>query len=474
MKRIITNIALHLLLSATYTPVLAQQQQFTTSGSFTTPEGVLSVKVECIGAGGAGGRVTSSNIFDKDAAGGGGGGAYASGIVHLSAGDQYPVIVGKGGKNEGSAIDGENSLFDTGAIVNAAGGKTRGGNDEEAGAEGGKAAHSIGQITYDGGNGGRGVENDADGGGGGGAAGSLGRGIDGATVNGGGNRADYGGYGGNGGADGAVGSAGGNYGGGGGGSSANGGSTRNGGKGADGLVVITWSSLHDFNPKTLCGHGTVTLQGNNLNATDSVSVNGQNVPFTVLSNNELSLTIDATNSTGAIIVYTQNGACTISEELKIIGGTVQVTTTNNQLSGNFSGGGSISYQWYNCVTNTPVSNATQASYSPEANGIYSVKITTEGCEFSSGCTPYTLLKADQITAETVSIYPNPAYDLLTIRSSTPIRAFSIKDINGKSCHEGSLHTDNAQINIGLLPQGCYFIEVLHENNTTITQLILKQ
>ncbi|MEZ4916139.1 MAG: hypothetical protein R2836_04050 [Chitinophagales bacterium] len=38
---------------------IAQQQQFTTpgSGTFTIPNSVVSLKVECIGGGGAGGRV---------------------------------------------------------------------------------------------------------------------------------------------------------------------------------------------------------------------------------------------------------------------------------------------------------------------------------------------------------------------------------------------------------------------------------
>jgi hypothetical protein len=54
---------------------IAQYQEFTSSGTWTKPEGAILVYVEAIGAGASGGAHTAAS---GGRAGGGGGGAFAS------------------------------------------------------------------------------------------------------------------------------------------------------------------------------------------------------------------------------------------------------------------------------------------------------------------------------------------------------------------------------------------------------------
>jgi hypothetical protein len=294
----------------------SQQQAFTVVGAtnFTVPSSVLELTVEAIGAGGAGGRVTPSNPFDTDAGGGGGGGAYARGKVTVAPSTIYPVVVGGGGTNTGSSVDGGNSYFGDGSSVNAEGGRTRSSNDNEAGVAGGQASNSSGTLKFNGGNGGNGDEGDADGGGGGGAAGSAGDGGNGGTVTAGGagngNLLDNSapGNGGGGGNDGATGASGSVYGGGGGGSSANGSNNRNGGPGAQGVVVITWSEIINMAPSAICEGDIVSITGLNFVNVSSITFNGiAAATYTVNSITTITATVPVGATAGDVVVTTEYG-----------------------------------------------------------------------------------------------------------------------------------------------------------------------
>lgn len=80
-------------------------QVFTSSGTFTVPNGVTKIFVEAWGGGGGSGGANTTYI-DRRASGGGGGGAYSAKIISVTAGDQINYIVGTGG--EGGPIDNYN------------------------------------------------------------------------------------------------------------------------------------------------------------------------------------------------------------------------------------------------------------------------------------------------------------------------------------------------------------------------------
>ncbi|MFY0482387.1 T9SS sorting signal type C domain-containing protein [Flavobacterium sp. PLA-1-15] len=149
---------------------------FTTSTTFTVPNGVSSLKIECWGAGGKGSNVSSTATGTS---GGGGGGAYASSQLCVTAGQNFAISIGAGGA--GSTLDGGDTFFGNATTVMAKGGKGLAG-DVITGGVGGSSAASVGTIKYNGGNGGnRTTYNIAvalgyRSGGGGGGAGSTGAG----------------------------------------------------------------------------------------------------------------------------------------------------------------------------------------------------------------------------------------------------------------------------------------------------------
>lgn len=201
--------------------------------TFKVPAGVYAITVECWGGGGGGGTRSSNGV-----AGGGGGGAYAASLVSVRPGDTYTLTVGAGGV---AGQNGGNSTFGGNTVI-AAGGKGAS-NNQTTGGAGGSVGDSEGTIKYAGGNGANGSGTNS--GGGGGGAGSTGPGGNASGTTGGTGTANNGGNGGNGVTTNSNGNPGDNSGGGGSGARRTSG-TRTGGKGGDGLVVISWSTRKIF------------------------------------------------------------------------------------------------------------------------------------------------------------------------------------------------------------------------------------
>ena len=231
------------------------QQTFTlsatSSGSYqiTIPCDVTSITVECWGAGGGGGGASAN----PSGGGGGAGGAYSREILTVVPGSTILMYVGAGGiggvANAGNGAKGEDTYFNTPSIVKAVGGEGGKGNSTaNSSAIGGIAATSgnVGNSIFYGGNGGTGI-NGTSAGGGGGSAGSSNPGGNGGVTTAGIGGLIGGGAGGAGGLSTGTGGAGNpppvNTNGGGGGGGRKGNTTnRKGGSGADGKIVITFSS----------------------------------------------------------------------------------------------------------------------------------------------------------------------------------------------------------------------------------------
>src|SRR5215472_13576527 len=73
---------------------------YTASGTFTVPNGVSNIVVECYGGGAAGSFANGINGFYGGT--GGGGGAYAKAQLTVSANQQFAVTVGTGGASVGA------------------------------------------------------------------------------------------------------------------------------------------------------------------------------------------------------------------------------------------------------------------------------------------------------------------------------------------------------------------------------------
>ena len=185
--------------------------------TFTVPCDVTSISVEIWGAGGGG---YGDNVNDNIVGRGGGGGGYASATLTVTGGQVINLTIGTGG-NGGSptGANGGNTTFST---LTANGGQ---GGDISSGGLGGTASGGTTNISGGNGNVTGGVSSTGYSGGNGGGPG--------------------GGAGGAGGANGVNGSPGNIPGGGGGASGDRSGGSENGGVGANGQVIITYTTSYN-------------------------------------------------------------------------------------------------------------------------------------------------------------------------------------------------------------------------------------
>lgn len=277
----------------------------TTSGTYTVPQGVTSLTVEAWGGGGGGGRTGSV------ATGGGGGGAYAKDDIMVSPNREISYVIGKGGSgsSEVTSKDGGNTWFFTDKTLLAQGGAGVA-YKQANGAAGGQASTSIGFTKYNGGNGGSAAQVIAiwNSGGGGGAATATTNGGNGGAPNG-GSSASPGGNGGDGKAIIGTGESGKNYGGGGAGST---GVIRSGGKGAPGIIRLSFikpSIIINPSAITICKGNSVALTASSAGAYSyswsNGAENGSTVTVSPESTTTYTVTGTASNGAGGTFTHTQ-------------------------------------------------------------------------------------------------------------------------------------------------------------------------
>ncbi|NLU40271.1 MAG: hypothetical protein GXX78_15440, partial [Bacteroidales bacterium] len=326
---------------------------FITSGTFVVPPGVTQITVQAWGGGGRGGT--------GNGAGGGGGGAYSSSLLNVTPGTNYTVTVGAGSTNNQPGGD---SWFGSTSTLLAKGGHTAQNNSN--GANGGQASAGVGDTKYSGGNGGDGYNFFVNpGGGGGGSAFVDGNGNNGEdagvvwliivpieTPGEGGTGTGNGGNGANTNNNNAQ--PGSQPGGGGGGRS----NTGNPGSGANGQIIITWSSCTPPAAPTagsnspICAGSTLTLTASTISGA-TYSWTGPN-GFTSSAQNP--------NITNATIAAT---------------GTYSVTAT---VSGCTSSAGTTS------VTVVPQPTAPPITRNPDVNNVCAGQTLTATTSAGSGGT----------------------------------------------------------------------------------------
>ncbi|MGC4040203.1 MAG: choice-of-anchor D domain-containing protein [Flavobacterium sp.] len=290
-------------------------QPYTANGSFVTPAGVTTVKVEAYGAGGSGGYGGTAN---KNGGGGGGGGGYSViNSVTVTPGTSYALTIGAGGvaSTANTSASGGNTTATFGSTSITANGGA-GGRRNSNGGNGGNGGNGS---MYNGGKGATGTT--ALSGGGGGAAGTDNDGID-AIGTGGGNGG--GGQAGDG-ADGSttnaiVGTVGSNYGGGG------SGGTKNslGGNGAGGYMLISYTcptyALTATTAPNRCNAGAVVVTLNGSAA--SLPAGNYTVTYNLSGNTT------ATGNTASMTVAAGSPGTGTFTTSSISAGTTNITITN--------------------------------------------------------------------------------------------------------------------------------------------------
>lgn len=123
----------------------------------------------------------------------------------------------------------------------------------------------------------------------------------------------------------------------------------------------------------------------------------------------------------------------------------------------------VTYQWYDCTTEQPVSNATNASFTPVNAGVYTVLITDPltGCYSYPACVSLNPLGIETAKYDAwVTIYPNPATETIQIsRAGNSSENYRIYDVTGRIVYEGELNSTKFSINVSEWKAGMYYLGV---------------
>lgn len=139
-----------------------------------------------------------------------------------------------------------------------------------------------------------------------------------------------------------------------------------------------------------------------------------------------------------------------------------VTVTGNHLTANVL---LAKYQWINCADNSDIPGAVYIFYNAPATGSYAVRITIDSCAKVFGCHNVEVTSVEELQKNSVSIYPNPVNNELTVSLKQTAQKVSITltDIAGRTMvKQQYANTSTIKVNTSTLAKGVYFL-MLEEN-----------
>jgi len=181
------------------------------------------------------------------------------------------------------------------------------------------------------------------------------------------------------------------------------------------------------------------------------------------------------NNNNATFTLTNSAGCDsiITLDLTINTLTTTVTQDSSLLTADEMG---ATYQWVECPALTPISGATNQSFTPSVSGEYAVIVSNNQCSDTSNCYYVILSNTVKNTFEnSLEIFPNPtdgkfSIDLGVQYKSTTITIF---DLTGKQILSNT-YDNNQLLNVNLeAPSGVYFLTIEAEGKKAVVKLIKK-
>lgn len=132
------------------------------------------------------------------------------------------------------------------------------------------------------------------------------------------------------------------------------------------------------------------------------------------------------------------------------------------------------YQWVDCNdNNTPISGATDQSFTAIISGNYAVEITKNGCTALSDCIAFTTVGLDNNELNTIVMYPNPATTSITIAEIIQPSSIIITDLNGRVMYTTSTNETSLEIALDNYASGVYLVNVVSEQFMATQKLVVR-
>jgi hypothetical protein len=235
---------------------------------------------------------------------------------------------------------------------------------------------------------------------------------------------------------------------------------------------------------TICSgtNATYTATPTNGGTTPSYQwqVNGSNVGTSSSTYSTSSLT----NGANISCVLTSTAACPSPTTATSNTLTVTVnptpsapTITNN--AGTLTSSSATGNQWY--LNGTLIAGATNQTYTPTANGVYTVKVIANGCTSSASAgTTISGLGIEELDVYALSIYPNPSNGDFNVSFNTSVTekyTLKVYDQAGKLVFDAQIENQTGtyvkQVQLGKVASGIYNVSLSNGSIETSRKVIVK-
>ena len=185
------------------------------------------------------------------------------------------------------------------------------------------------------------------------------------------------------------------------------------------------------------GTYAVTLTATNANGTQS-----HTVPAYIQVSPDITFTVNTTPSGNG-----NNGSATVS----VTAGTAP-----------------YHYSW----SATP--NIDANTYTGLAPGQYTVTVSNEsGCSASQNFTIADVSGTEEYGTASLSVFPNPAENLLTVSADEPVLQLRITDLSGKTIRNATVNASQTSVDVSDLAAGTYLLHVQTASYTWVRKIVKK-
>jgi hypothetical protein len=251
--------------------------------------------------------------------------------------------------------------------------------------------------------------------------------------------------------------------------------------GAGGAALLSISSNQGLG---ICQGTSVMFTATPVNGGATPSYQWQKNGVNVGSNSPTY--IDASLSNGDVVTCTMTSSLGCASPAQASSNALNITVYTNpvanitQSNDTLVATPGVIYQWY--LNNIAIGGATGQTVVPVSNGDYTVMITdAHGCQSISSAFNVNYLAINEVgPLQSVSVYPNPTEGNVTVDlSSVKAGSLTMKafDMNGRVLYENENHDlsgQKVQLDLQLLQQGVYFLQISDGKSSVYRKLIINR
>lgn len=228
-------------------------------------------------------------------------------------------------------------------------------------------------------------------------------------------------------------------------------------------VVLSWNATENAISYDIYRNGERIATETNTSAIDLQGHEGDS--YYIITNCANGGTSDASETITATAEPTCNAITNLTARVESYGIVLSWEAAEN----------AVSYDIY-CNGNR-ISTASTTSYidlqGHEGDTYYIItNCANGGTSDASESATATITGIDE-TASSISVYPNPASDIVTISADEAIKHFEIVSITGQTLRTEEVNSDRIECNIESIPAGTYLIRIFGNTNVYVKKLVIK-